>query len=173
MRINGREALACMTGVAEASRGGRPIRLEPLRNLPLVGDLLVDTRAVSIGIERVGLPMVRPADDPSAQREADPPPTQFVECIECGLCVSACPVAGTDGRFVGPAILAAVGGAAGAPEDVISQAALDQAHDEHGLWRCHAAFECSDVCPSGVDPGRRILVLRGAQMAGRGGGGQG
>jgi Fe-S oxidoreductase len=31
---------------------------------------------------------------------------------------------------------------------------------EDGVWRCHSAFECTAVCPSFVDPGRRIMNLR-------------
>jgi succinate dehydrogenase / fumarate reductase iron-sulfur subunit len=31
---------------------------------------------------------------------------------------------------------------------------------EDGLWRCHSAFECTAVCPSFVDPARRIMDLR-------------
>jgi succinate dehydrogenase / fumarate reductase, iron-sulfur subunit len=33
--------------------------------------------------------------------------------------------------------------------------------DAHGAWRCHTAFECSAVCPAGVDPGEAIMRLRG------------
>ena len=31
---------------------------------------------------------------------------------------------------------------------------------EDGVWRCHSAFECTAVCPSFVDPARRIMDLR-------------
>jgi succinate dehydrogenase / fumarate reductase iron-sulfur subunit len=31
---------------------------------------------------------------------------------------------------------------------------------EDGAWRCHSAFECTAVCPSYVDPARRIMELR-------------
>jgi succinate dehydrogenase/fumarate reductase-like Fe-S protein len=32
--------------------------------------------------------------------------------------------------------------------------------DAHGAWRCHLAFECSEVCPAGVDPAGAIMRLR-------------
>jgi succinate dehydrogenase / fumarate reductase iron-sulfur subunit len=31
---------------------------------------------------------------------------------------------------------------------------------EHGCWRCHIVFECSEVCPSDVEPGEKIMGLR-------------
>jgi len=29
-----------------------------------------------------------------------------------------------------------------------------------GVWRCHSAYECTEVCPSNVEPGWRIMDLR-------------
>jgi succinate dehydrogenase / fumarate reductase, iron-sulfur subunit len=37
---------------------------------------------------------------------------------------------------------------------------LPFADSKSGAWRCHSAFECSEVCPSNVDPGWRIMDLR-------------
>ena len=37
---------------------------------------------------------------------------------------------------------------------------LESVDSEHGLWRCHGAFECTEVCPAGVDPAREIMTLR-------------
>jgi succinate dehydrogenase / fumarate reductase iron-sulfur subunit len=33
--------------------------------------------------------------------------------------------------------------------------------DSHGIWRCHFAGSCSQVCPKGVDPAMGIQLLRG------------
>jgi succinate dehydrogenase / fumarate reductase iron-sulfur subunit len=32
--------------------------------------------------------------------------------------------------------------------------------DKHGIWRCHFAGSCSNVCPKGVDPALGIQLLR-------------
>jgi succinate dehydrogenase / fumarate reductase iron-sulfur subunit len=34
------------------------------------------------------------------------------------------------------------------------------ADSQNGVWRCHSAFECSEVCPSFFEPGWRIMDLR-------------
>ncbi len=82
---------------------------------------------------------------------------RLVDCIECGLCISACPSALTSATYVGPAILAA------AQHTYLQtgDASLLHGADSHeGLWGCHSAYECSAVCPSNVDPAWRIMDLR-------------
>ena len=81
-----------------------------------------------------------------------------MDCIECGCCISACPVALTTPAYVGPAVLAAIQESYVQTED---PALLNLADQAGGAWRCHSAFECTAVCPSNVDPGWRIMNLRG------------
>ncbi|MEI7990783.1 MAG: 4Fe-4S dicluster domain-containing protein, partial [Chloroflexota bacterium] len=80
----------------------------------------------------------------------------LADCIECGCCISACPIAGTAEEYLGPAVLAAaqLNGLSTAPE------CLRLVDSEVGVWRCHSAFECTAVCPSNVEPGWRIMDLR-------------
>jgi succinate dehydrogenase / fumarate reductase iron-sulfur subunit len=78
------------------------------------------------------------------------------DCIECGMCVSACPVALTQPEYLGPAVLAALQG-----QDLDHQTgAMALADSQVGAWRCHSVYECSAVCPSFVEPGWRIMDLR-------------
>jgi len=164
LRVNGRERLACVTRVAEVARRGRVVKLEPLRNLPLLGDLLVDQQPLYSRIDAVNLPPLRAAEpgDVILSREAakNPPPTRFENCIECGLCVSACPVASSDSLYWGPAALAAAARVVAEPRGHAAASVLKLVDDEHGLWRCHGAFECTEVCPADVDPAGLIMGLR-------------
>jgi succinate dehydrogenase / fumarate reductase iron-sulfur subunit len=166
MRINGTEALACLTPVAEAARGGKPVRLEPLRNFPVLGDLLVELQQVAAGIDGVGLPIIREAVQRDGHLSGGSPHERYENCIECGLCVSACPIAGSDLRFVGPAVLAAGGRVLEERPTSDALAAMKKIGGEHGVWRCHGAFECSEVCPAEVDPAALILGLRGSLLRG-------
>ncbi len=178
LRVNGRERLACITPVAEVMNSKGMIRLEPLRNFPLIGDLLVDFQPFMRHLDRVDLPLRR-CSEPLLEQGEDgsfkriyPPASQNVpalpagfnrleNCIECGLCVSACPIAGSDEQYLGPACLAAAGRLLTEPRQRTLTEILQWADGEHGLWRCHAAFECSEVCPASVDPAHEILNLRG------------
>jgi succinate dehydrogenase / fumarate reductase iron-sulfur subunit len=169
MRVNGREVLACVTRLEEL---GDPVVIEPLAGAPVAGDLVVDMEHVYQRLEPVGRPLVR-ASERAANNDGNAGTSlvleeleRFEDCIECGLCLSACPVAG-DPRFLGPAALAAADRVLEEPRGADPKAVLGLVDDAHGAWRCHTAFECSAVCPAGVDPGAAIMRLRGRLLRDR------
>jgi len=162
LRVNGRERLACITPLAEVSRTGRPLRLEPLRNFPIIGDLLVDFGPFMAGLDGVDMPLIRQAED---QPTDDQDYVRFENCIECGLCVSACPIAGSDSQYIGPAALAAAWRSLEEPRQTDRTGLIPLVDGERGVWRCHAAFECTEVCPSNVNPAGAIMSLRRALLA--------
>jgi len=144
MRIQGREGLACITPAFGAARSG-VLRLEPLRNFPVVADLVVDMSALAHKLEGVGAHLL--TQGTSGQQ-------RFENCIECGLCISACPITATNDHYLSPAVLAAAARNMDFPE------VRSQVHGENGIWRCHSAFECTEVCPAGVEPASAIMNLR-------------
>jgi succinate dehydrogenase / fumarate reductase iron-sulfur subunit len=169
MRVNGREVLACVTRLEEL---GDPVVIEPLAGAPVAGDLVVDMEHVYQRLEPVGRPLVR-ASERAANNDGNAGTSlvleeleRFEDCIECGLCLSACPVAG-DPRILGPAALAAADRVLEEPRGADPKAVLGLVDDAHGAWRCHTAFECSAVCPAGVDPGAAIMRLRGRLLRDR------
>jgi succinate dehydrogenase / fumarate reductase iron-sulfur subunit len=165
VRVDGREVLACVTGTDEL---GDRVVVEPLAGAPVVADLVVDMGDFYERLEATGRPLVRAAHDGAAGGDADDGDgaarldglVRFEDCIECGLCVSACPVVGGDPRYQGPAALTAAWRVASEPRGSDPAAALALADDGQGAWRCHLAFECSEVCPAGVDPVGAIMALR-------------
>jgi len=177
MRINGVEKLPCITLVTAVWDGYHPIQLDPLRNFPIVGDLVVDLggffqrmSASDMAITRDSEPLLPlTVDDLVTGVVPEPiePPnnlsrfSRFESCIECGICMSACPTVAADEKFLGPAGLAAIYRARKTtddPEKVAHLLAL--ADGEHGVWRCHSAFECTEACPQAVDPAGKIMSLR-------------
>jgi succinate dehydrogenase / fumarate reductase iron-sulfur subunit len=166
MRVNGADVLACVTKVAEL---GTEVTVEPLANIPLVSDLVVDMGAFYEPFARAGRPLVRESElVPGGQRaEGIDVLTRYEDCIECGICVSACPVAGSDPRYAGPAALCAAGRVVEEPRDADRTAALRFADGAHGVWRCHVAYECTEACPSAADPAGHIMRLRRAATAER------
>ena len=157
VRANGRESLACVTPVETDS-----VTVEPIANVPVLTDLVVDMRPFFARFHP-DHPFVRTAEaaDPSAPGDTDVP-DRFEDCIECGLCLSACPIAATDDRYVGPAALAWAQRVLEEPRGAPVGDVLDWADSEHGAWQCHAAFECTEACPSEVFPAERIMKLRRA-----------
>jgi succinate dehydrogenase / fumarate reductase iron-sulfur subunit len=160
MRVNDQEKLTCITPIREVTRDGGTLKVEPLRNFPVVSDLVVDMGSLYRRMDGVGarpvLPVAEDEIEHPSQDADDHPYIRLADCIECGLCISACPAAATSMEYLGPAVLAGAQ-ANGLKRDPELLQIVDS---EDGLWRCHSAFECTAVCPSFVDPARRIMDLR-------------
>ena len=169
MRVNGKDVLACVTNVADL--GADIVTVEPLLNAPVVSDLVVDMSEFYEAFNPMDRPLVRSSEKipeagvPEGLAEYQ----RYEDCLECGICVSACPVASTDPHYLGPAALAAAFRVLEEPRGADPKRDLRLADDEHGIWRCHVAFECTEACPSGVEPARAIMALRrkavGARLA--------
>jgi succinate dehydrogenase / fumarate reductase iron-sulfur subunit len=160
VRVNGREALACDTKLA-ALPSGKPIRVEPLSGQRLVADLATDMLDFYARFDAAGLPLSRSVEP----CEAVPPEgirsfARFENCIECGLCVSACPISRTNRAFIGPAALAAAARVVEEPRGRNTAEALSLAAEPDSVWSCHDAMQCTSVCPSAVDPAMALLTLR-------------
>ena len=164
MRVNGAEKLTCITPIHDVTHDGGVVRVEPMRNFPVISDLAVDMGVMYIRMEKVGQHSVNNDSQEAIQPEARPSGPalhgeEFIrlsDCIECGLCISACPITASSPDYLGPAVLA------GAHQHGIKtdEQTMQLVDCEDGIWRCHSAFECTAVCPSFVDPGWRIMDLR-------------
>ena len=167
----------------DGQSGGTPfddvaaLRLEPLRNFPIVSDLVVDVSGFFQRMSASDMSITRDAEstlplsvdnlDSIVQSKAVELPdnlshfNRFENCIECGICMSACPTMAVDNKFLGPAGLAAIYCALQKTDDPDEEAHLMAlANGEHGIWRCHSAFECTEACPQAVDPAGKIMALR-------------
>ena len=173
VRINGQPGLACHTHLdhaREASPDG-VIEVEPMGNMPVLKDLIVDMDAVHWKkIQRVTPWLIN--REPIPEREYIVPHenmvdvTQSMACIQCGACVSDCLSMEVDPLFVGPAALAKAYRFVGDPRDAQTRERLyDLAQDPHGIYDCTHCFSCIDACPKGVAPMDQIMRLR--RRAGR------
>jgi succinate dehydrogenase / fumarate reductase iron-sulfur subunit len=169
VRINGKSALACNTRISTAAQRAEDgaVVVEPMGNMPVVKDLVVDMDAVHWKkIQRI-VPWLLPADEPPPDREWLVPPeamidvTQSMACIHCGACVSACLSLEVDPDFIGPAALAKAYRFVGDPRDGATEQRLrDLADDPHGIYDCTHCFACIEVCPKDVAPMNQIMRLR-------------
>jgi succinate dehydrogenase / fumarate reductase, iron-sulfur subunit len=177
LRINGVEKLPCITRFSEVWDEHSPLRLDPLRNFPIVSDLVVDVSGFFQRMSASNMAITRDAEStlplsvddlaevvqPKAVELPDNLTrfNRFENCIECGICMSACPTMAVDNKFMGPAGLAAIYRACQKTDDPNEKAhLLALADGEHGVWRCHSAFECAEACPQAVDPAGKIMALR-------------
>jgi succinate dehydrogenase / fumarate reductase, iron-sulfur subunit len=140
--------------------------VEPMGNMPVLKDLIVDMDAVHWKkVQRV-VPWLLPDGDPPEREYIVPPEsmidiTQSMACIQCGVCVSACLSLEVDPEFIGPAALAKAYRFVGDPRDGQTEERLrDLAEDPHGLYDCTHCFACIEVCPKDVAPMNQIMRLR-------------
>ena len=156
--VDGREELACVCPVGDH---GDEITVEPIANLPILTDLVVDMRPFYARLPGEH-PILRTSElVAGAQPPGDLPAfVRYEDCIECGLCLSACPVAATSHEYVGPAGLVAAQRLLEEPRGVDCEDVLAWADRPEGVWRCHVAMECSRACPEQAIPAERIMALR-------------
>ena len=166
--INGQTGLACHTHLDKAARHAKDgvIEVEPMANMPVIKDLIVDMDAVHWKkIQRVTPWLIN--KEPIPEREYIAPHesmvdiTQSMACIQCGACVSSCLSMEIDPLFVGPAALAKAYRFVGDPRDAQQYERLkDLAEDPHGMYDCTHCFNCIEACPKGVAPMNQIMRLR-------------
>jgi succinate dehydrogenase / fumarate reductase iron-sulfur subunit len=159
-KINGKEKLACVTKAVELQTD--VITLEPIDGFRKESDLVVDMTGFydHIAEDREYLrksEQVQSTEMPEGMTAF----TRFESCIECGSCVSACPVAHENSPFMGPAAMAAINNElAKFPEK--REELLKLAGGGKGERWCERAIECSRVCPTKVAPAKHIIDLRKA-----------
>jgi succinate dehydrogenase / fumarate reductase iron-sulfur subunit len=160
VRVNGREVLACDTRIA--SLPTPTVKIEPLANQNVVADLATDLVDSYARLEEVGLPLVRSAqvDTGVESTEGVAAYSRFEDCIECGLCLSACPISRADQSYLGPAALAAATRLGEEPRGRPLGPILALATEPDSVWRCRDAIQCTAVCPSAVDPAAALFRLR-------------
>ena len=160
MMVNGEPKLTCATFLADYAPG--PVRVEPLRNFPVIRDLVVDIGDFMRKLVTVKLWMIREEEKPLSAGEYRQTPQelddykQYSMCINCMLCYSACPVYGLDPHFIGPAAIALAQRYNLDNRDEGAAERMDVLSEHDGIWGCTFVGECTKVCPKHVDPAGAI-----------------
>jgi fumarate reductase iron-sulfur subunit len=160
MTINGEPKLTCATFLADYAPG--PLRVEPLRNFPVIRDLVVDIGDFMRKLVRVKPWIVRLAEKPLSEGEYRQTPQeldeykQFSMCINCMLCYAACPIYGLDPKFIGPAAIALAQRYNLDNRDQGAAERMEVLSEHEGIWGCTFVGECTKVCPKHVDPAGAI-----------------
>ena len=160
MTVNGEPKLTCATFLADYAPG--PVRVEPLRNFPIVRDLIVDIGDFMRKLSRVKPWIIRKDHKPLSDGEYRQTPqemdeyAQFSMCINCMLCYAACPIYGLDQEFIGPAAIALAQRYNLDSRDEGAGERLEVLSEHEGIWGCTFVGECTEVCPKDVDPAGAI-----------------
>ena len=153
MRVNGKEVLAC----AYKPKDGDVV--EPLKNVPVIRDLVVDMDT-ALNFTKVA----RAWAGASAEEVALSPEDVEVnavqsDCILCGACYSACPVYEVNSGFIGPFALTRSWRYVSDKREG-NVADKIEAVQTNGIWDCTLCGECVPVCPQGIAPKSDIDMLR-------------
>jgi fumarate reductase iron-sulfur subunit len=160
MTVNGEPKLTCATFLDDYAPG--PVRVEPLRNFPVIRDLIVDLGDFMQKLVRVKPWIVRSVEQPLAAGEYLQSPEeldeykQFSMCINCMLCYAACPIYGLDPKFIGPAAIALAQRYNLDSRDEGASERLEILSEHEGIWGCTFVGECTKVCPKNVNPAGAI-----------------
>ena len=151
MIINGENQLACQVLVKEVSS---PIKIEPIRGLPVLKDLIVDMNDFFDSYKKI-LPFLI-SDEPDTDRERlqSQEDVERIEdttkCILCAACTTSCPVFWNSDSFIGPASLVNAHRFIFDSRDKGNKQRLEILKDVNGAFRCRTAFNCTNACPRGI-----------------------
>ncbi|MDE2288123.1 MAG: succinate dehydrogenase/fumarate reductase iron-sulfur subunit [Burkholderiales bacterium] len=167
MMVNGRARWTCRTHVADVMQGDT-LELRPLRNLPVIRDLVTD---MSVFFDKLtqahgrfqgartrhdDVVPVQPAS--KARRAAD----ASIECIGCGVCYASCDVVAQRPDYLGPAALNRAWSLVNDERDVGNAARLDAVLDASGAPSCHTQMSCTANCPKHLPLTGAIAELKHA-----------
>ncbi|WP_431971988.1 succinate dehydrogenase/fumarate reductase iron-sulfur subunit [Nocardia sp. bgisy134] len=160
MTVNGDPQLSCATFLTDYAPG--PVRVEPLRNFPVIRDLVVEISDFMHKLTAVKPWLIREEHRPLDDGEYLQTPSemddykQFSMCINCMLCYSACPVFALEPEFIGPAAIALGQRYNLDSRDEGAEDRRDVLASAEGVWSCTFVGECTTACPKGVDPAGAI-----------------
>ncbi|MGH9189722.1 MAG: succinate dehydrogenase iron-sulfur subunit [Acidimicrobiales bacterium] len=163
MVINGENRLAC---VLLARDVGPRIRVEPLRGLPVLKDLVVDMEPFfdAYRSQQPWLVNKTMPDEPNRERLQNPEQRALYDdttkCILCAACTTSCPVFWANGEYVGPAAIVNAHRFVFDSRDEAGAERLERLDQRDGTWACRTAFSCTDACPRGIHVTQAIQEVK-------------
>ena len=166
MTVNGVARWTCRTHIDEAVKNEDEITIGPLRNLPVIRDLVTDMReffdkwARAKGqfqgrlTKKDDFEKIRPQSPERLQVDAG------IECIGCGICYSACDVVAWNPDYLGPAALNRAWTLVKDQRDGKTMERLRAIAGDAGCHACHTHMSCTERCPKQLSPTAAIAGLK-------------
>ncbi len=169
VKINGKPRLGCMTNALEAAEeNGGKVVVEPLDNMPVIKDLIVERGDFERRIKKVK-PYLIPKEEALASDTWTPmsPKTQQVlwsaaQCIWCGICYSLCPVSYVDESYAAPHGLVKIFRFSFDPRDALGKKRIFLYEED--IWKCVHCGQCGGNCPKGLKHGERYVAMRSVDV---------
>jgi succinate dehydrogenase / fumarate reductase iron-sulfur subunit len=166
MFINGLPRLACNNQIVHLHSDR--VVVKPLPNYEMIKDLVPDLEGLFKKHRSVNPYLIRkdiaeqnrPTGEYFQSEQELINYIQFAYCIKCGLCLAACPTVATSEQYAGPQALTQGWRYMSDSRDEGAQERAEELYSTHGIYRCHFAGACSQVCPKGVDPALAIQMAK-------------
>jgi fumarate reductase iron-sulfur subunit len=165
MMVNGVPRWTCRTHVDKVVQKNE-LTIGPLRNLPIIRDLVTDMREFFDKWARAkgefrgrstrheDFAKVPPASPPRAQASAG------IECIGCAVCYAACDVVSWNPDYLGPAALNRAWTLVLDERDRDRTERLRAVAGDAGCHACHSHVSCTERCPKHLSPTASIAGLK-------------
>jgi len=161
ININGKPMLACYTQVL--GLGADVLTIEPLSNLPVVKDLVVDIQPFFQNFKKIKTVLIKPPEILKKAGEFTQSPEDLKKywdltlCTKCSICFSACPAA-IDEKFLGPSALTANYRFIADSRDEGLDERLKPMADN--VWLCTSCNSCTLFCPKLVNCSNAVVEDR-------------
>jgi fumarate reductase iron-sulfur subunit len=169
MTVNGVPRWTCRTHVDKVYK--ESLEIAPLRNLPVIRDLVTDMREFfdkwarakgsfqGTKTRKDDFALVSPASEKRKQVDA------AIECIGCAVCYSACDVVAQNPEYLGPAALNRAWTLIKDERDGKAMERLRAVAGDAGCHSCHTHMSCTEHCPKQISPTAGIAGLKRAVAA--------
>ena len=167
MVINGKNALACKVLIKDLKQ---PIKVEPIRGLPVMRDLIVDMEPFFAGYRAVKPWLIPDEEEEEPERERIQSPADraryddTTKCILCAACTTSCPIFWADKEYVGPAAIVNAHRFIFDSRDGAAQERIEILSAKSGIFRCRTVFNCTDACPRGIKVTKAIQEVKQAAL---------
>jgi len=171
MTVNGTPRWTCRTHVNAVVKETNELSIAPLRNLPVIRDLVTDMREFFDKWARAkgSFEGARTRkDDFAAISSEDKDRKQVdaaIECIGCAVCYSACDVVAQNPDYLGPAALNRAWTLVRDARDEATAERLRAVAGDAGCHACHTHMSCTEHCPKQLSPTAGIAGLKRAVSA--------
>ncbi len=165
MVVNNRPRWTCRTQASNYN-DSKSIRIAPLRNLPVIKDLVVDMDPFFRKWQQAGQGFASGVSKQQQFAQISPQSTRrkaadkAIECIGCAVCYSACDVVKWKPDYLGPAALNRTWTLMNDDRVENSTQLRNLIAEESGCLSCHTTQSCTKFCPKQLDPSGSIAGLK-------------